>query len=52
MVVMYHYHATWDFPYTLGCFHGSYDLANVRAISGPPPRRGFGPIGGNGGFGP
>ena len=52
MVMMYHYHATWDFPYTLGCFHGSYDLANVRAISGPPPRRGFGPIGGNGGFGP
>jgi hypothetical protein len=52
MVMMYHYHATWDFPYTLGCFHGSYDLANVRAISGPPPRRGFGPRGGNGGFGP
>ena len=51
-VVMYHYHATWDFPYTLGCFHGSYDQANVRAISGPPPRRGFGPVGGAGGFGP
>jgi hypothetical protein len=51
MVVMYHYHATWDFPYTIGCLRGRYDVANVRAISGPPPRRG-GPRGGNGGFGP
>lgn len=53
-VVMYHYHATSDYPYTVGCFHGSYDVANVRAISGPPPQgRGRGqPIGGNGGFGP
>jgi hypothetical protein len=52
VMVMYHYHATWDFPYTVGCMHGSYARENVRAISGPPPRRGFGPIGGNGGFGP
>lgn len=52
MVVMYHYHATWDFPYTVGCFHGAYDRQNVRAISGPPPSRGFGPVGGNGGYGP
>ena len=52
MVVMYHYHATFDFPYTIGCLRGAYDLQNVRAISGPPPQRGFGPIGGNGGFGP
>jgi hypothetical protein len=51
MVVMYHYHATWDFPYTIGCLRGRYDTANVRAISGPPPQRG-GPRGGNGGFGP
>ncbi|MBV9548685.1 MAG: YHYH protein [Alphaproteobacteria bacterium] len=53
-VVMYHYHATPDFPYSVGCFHGSYSLENVRAISGPPPQgRGRGqPIGGNGGFGP
>ena len=23
-VVMYHYHATWEFPYAVGCFHGTY----------------------------
>ena len=23
MVSMYHYHATWEYPYTLGCFKGS-----------------------------
>ncbi len=43
MVVMYHYHATWDFPYTVGCLRGTYDPAVVRAISGPPPDRGAGP---------
>jgi hypothetical protein len=52
MVVMYHYHATWDYPYTVGCFHGAYQQQNVRAISGPPPQGRGGPIGGNGGFGP
>ena len=52
MVVMYHYHATWDFPYTIGCFHGAYAQENVRAISGPPPQGRGGPRGGNGGFGP
>jgi hypothetical protein len=36
-VVMYHYHATWDFPYTIGCLRGTYSRENVRAISGPPP---------------
>lgn len=36
-VVMYHYHATWDFPYTVGCMRGRYSMENVRAISGPPP---------------
>jgi hypothetical protein len=20
---MYHYHATWEFPYVVGCFHGT-----------------------------
>jgi hypothetical protein len=37
-VKMYHYHATWDFPYTVGCMRGAYDPSAVRAISGPPPR--------------
>jgi len=52
-VVMYHYHATWDFRYTISCMRGVYAMANVMAISG-------GPIGGqqgnsqpgNGQFGP
>jgi hypothetical protein len=38
-VRMYHYHATWDFPYTVGCLRGSYDPATVRVLSGPPPWR-------------
>ena len=39
---MYHYHATWDFPYTIGCLRGTYSQENVRTISGPRPggRRG------------
>ena len=36
MVMMYHYNATWDFPYTIGCLRGTYDLANVRALGGAP----------------
>ena len=46
-VVMYHYHATWDFPYTVGCLRGAYERETVRKISGPPPsgRRGP-PLGG------
>lgn len=31
MVEMYHYHATHEFPYTVGCFHGT---PSVRALSG------------------
>ena len=32
-VEMYHYHATWEFPYVVGCFHGT------NAFQGPlnPP---------------
>ena len=41
-VVMYHYHATWDFPYSIGCLRGVYTMANVRAISGAPHRHGGG----------
>jgi hypothetical protein len=37
MVTMYHYHATYDFPYTAGCMRGTYSLATVRAISGTGP---------------
>lgn len=45
-VKMYHYHATWDFPYTVGCLRGAYSMAVVRTISGPPPSgRGDGPVG-------
>jgi hypothetical protein len=35
-VVMYHYHATWDFPYTIGCMRGSYNPSNMMIISGSP----------------
>ena len=38
-VKMYHYVATVDFPYTIGCLRGGYDRAVMRAIAGPPPRR-------------
>ena len=36
-VTMYHYHATWDFPYSVGCLRGSYSRADVEALSGPRP---------------
>jgi YHYH protein len=43
-VKMYHYVATADFPYTVGCLRGRYERATVRAILGPPSvGRGFGP---------
>jgi len=32
MVEMYHYHATHEFPYVVGCFHGN---PAVRALSAP-----------------
>jgi hypothetical protein len=38
-VKMYHFVATVDFPYTIGCLRGRFDRSVVRAISGPPPRR-------------
>ncbi|NMF60453.1 YHYH protein [Pseudanabaena yagii] len=38
-ISMYHYHATWDFPYTVGCMRGSYKMSDVMTISGPRPRR-------------
>jgi hypothetical protein len=38
-VSMYHYHATWDFPYTIGCMRGTYKKSDVRAIRGTPRRK-------------
>jgi hypothetical protein len=38
-VSMYHYHGTWDFPYTIGCMRGTYKMSDVRAIRGTPRRR-------------
>jgi YHYH protein len=35
-VKMFHYHATWDFPYTIGCMRGTYSRSDVRAIRGNP----------------
>ena len=35
MVEMYHYHATLDFPYTVGCMRGAYSNDDVMMISGP-----------------
>lgn len=39
---MYHYHATWDFPYTAGCMRGKYNMRDVMTISGPRPTQGMG----------
>ena len=45
-VTMYHYVATLDFPYTIGCLRGSWSRQTVRTISGPPPQQmGRGPGG-------
>jgi hypothetical protein len=33
-VMMYHYHATWDFPYTIGCMRGAVRMSDVMKISG------------------
>ncbi|MBI1204716.1 MAG: YHYH protein [Rhodopseudomonas sp.] len=51
-VEIYHYVATPDFPYTVGCLRGDFSRELVRKIGGPPPRRRGPPGGGPGGFGP
>jgi YHYH protein len=38
-VNMYHYHATWDFPYSAGCLRGRYKMSDVMTLSGPPPNQ-------------
>jgi hypothetical protein len=38
---MYHYHATWEFPYTLGCFRGtSVAETGIADVQGPPAGQG------------
>jgi YHYH protein len=37
LVEMYHYHATADFPYTVGCMRGIYDFKVMEALGGPRP---------------
>jgi hypothetical protein len=43
MVEMYHYHATYEYPYTLGCYKGT------SAVRGPQGNQQGGPAGGAGG---
>lgn len=57
IVTMYHYHATYNYPYTVGCYRGTSSvLSNTGGQppqGGPPPRQGPGggqpPRPGNGG---
>lgn len=35
-VTMYHYVATLDFPYTVGCMRGAFSMEAMRTISGGP----------------
>jgi hypothetical protein len=52
MVEMYHYHATWDFPYTVGCMRGTVDMADMMTISGGPGGAAGGPPPGDQGAAP
>ena len=49
---MYHYHATWDFPYTIGCMHGAYSMASMLKFSGVGQGRGPGGPGASAGRAP
>jgi hypothetical protein len=40
---LFHYHATWEFPYTLGCYRGTAEVSETR--QGPPPEGGPPPRG-------
>ena len=37
LVNMYHYVATDDFPYTIGCMRGTFDFKVMEILSGPRP---------------
>ena len=34
---IYHYVATWEYPYTIGCMRGTFRREDVMKIAGPPP---------------
>jgi hypothetical protein len=36
-VALYHYHATWEYPYTVGCFRGTPAVLRGVRRSGSPP---------------
>jgi hypothetical protein len=36
-VDMYHYHATDEFPYVVGCLRGKFNRRDVEILAGPPP---------------
>lgn len=42
MVEMYHYHATHEFPYTVGCFHGTPAVRALSSEGGPQGQQGQG----------
>jgi hypothetical protein len=47
-VEMYHYHATFDFPYTIGCMRGAINMADMMTLSGGPGQPSGGGNGGGG----
>ena len=51
MVEIYHYHATREFPYVVGCFHGTPSVTGLTSPNngGGQQSGGQGPQGGNGG---
>ena len=46
MVTMYHYHATYEYPYTVGCFRGTPALTAAPMGGGQQPAGGQPPAGG------
>ncbi|MBL8777147.1 MAG: YHYH protein [Acidimicrobiales bacterium] len=39
--VMYHYHATWEYPYTIGCYRGAAMTTTPTDCNVAPPDNGF-----------
>lgn len=48
MVEMYHYHATHEFPYTVGCFHGTPSVRGLSTGQGGGQGQGQNPSAGQG----